>query len=174
MAAANVMTLVPDPSTTPIRATVDALLNTRRALERAVGDLGRERARKVAERIDAFCAAAAKSDTVAPADALKAETEIAALQKTYDDQEQALHDWEAAVNDRLANLAIEYWAEVLEALEVQIATLKQQESKEQGDVDAVKSVILEFDQLRNELQAKRHHPAAGSGKKAHPSKSDSA
>src|SRR3954471_4999161 len=129
MAAANVITLVTDPSTTPIRSTVDALLNTRRALERAVGDLGREREKKVADRIDAFCAAAAKNDAVVPAEALKAQVEIAALAKSYDDQEQALHDWETAVNDRLTHLAVEYWAEVLEALDVQIATLKQQESK---------------------------------------------
>ena len=172
MTAANVMTLVPDPSTTTIRATIDALLNTRRILERAEGDLGRDREKKIAERIDAFCAAASKSDVVVPADGLKAQLELDALKKSFDDQETALDVWETAVNDRLTNLAVEFWAEVLEALDTQIAALKLQESKEQGDVDEVKSVILEFDHLRTELQHKRHPPAGSGTKKITPSKGE--
>ena len=171
MAAANVMTLVPDPSAT-IHATIDALLNTRRALERAVGDLGRDRKKKIVERIDAFCAAASKADVVVPADALKAQLEVEAIKKLVDDQEAALEAWEAAVNDRLTQLAIDYRAEVLEALDTQIAALKLQESKEQGDVDAVKSVILEFDHLRSELQNVRQPAAASAAKKGTPAKGE--
>jgi hypothetical protein len=172
MAPANVMTLVPDPSATTIRATIDALLNTRRAIERAEGDLGRDREKKVAERIDLFCAAASKGDVVAPADALKTQLELETLKKLFDDQEKALDVWETAVNDRLTNLAVEYWAEVLEALDTQIAALKLQESKEQGDVDEVKSVILEFDHLRTELQHKRHPPSGSGTKKITSSKGE--
>ena len=63
-------------------------------------------------------------------------------------------------------------AEVLEALDTQIAALKLQESKEQGDVDAVKSVILEFDHLRSELQNVRQPAAASAAKKGTPAKGE--
>jgi hypothetical protein len=158
MAPANVIPLVADTSVTGIRATIDALLNARRTFERAVVDLGRARGRRITELIDALAFAAAKGGFGGP-DAIKVQQELETVRKSFNDQEAALHYCEREVNERLTGLAADFLNEVLEAVDVQIATLKRQESIEQIDVAEIQSVIKELDVLRIELELLKHPPS---------------
>jgi hypothetical protein len=147
----------PDVAATGTRATINAALSARRALERALAQLGRERERKVLEKIDGILA----KSTFTPADTMKAQLELEALRKTFNDQEAAFRFWEAEASNRLSRLAVDSWSDVLEVLDAQIAALRQRETKEQDEVDEVKAIISEFEALRAELQLKRY-PSAGS------------
>jgi chaperonin cofactor prefoldin len=152
----------PELAATGIRATIDAVLRMRSTLERAIADLGRAREKKVLERIDLFLS----RSTITPADAQKAQQELVAVRKIFEDQEAALRFWESEVNNRLGRLAVDNWTELVEALDARIASLRQQEEKEQGDVDELKSVISEFEALRAELQLKRYPTGSSSGRAA--------
>jgi hypothetical protein len=162
------------PAAAPIaaRAAVDAALSARGALERALADLGRERERKVLEKIDAFLARPAFT----PADAMRARLELETLRNAFDDQEGALRFWQGEASDRLTRLSADSWTEVLAALEARIAALRQREAEQQDEADAVRAAIGEIEALRVELQPKRPPSAgapgrlpAGSARKGAPS-----
>jgi hypothetical protein len=141
----------PDVAATGTRATIDAALSARGALERALAELGRERERKVLEKIDAFLARTAFT----PADAVRARIELETLRGAYDDQEAAFRFWEGEANNRLSRLSADSWNDVLAALDTRIAALRQREAEQQDGVDAVRAAISEFEALRVELQPKR-------------------
>jgi hypothetical protein len=86
-------------------------------------------------------------------DAFRAKNDLDTLRKTYDDQEAALNFWDHEVGDRLDRLANDYGDQVLEALERRLAQLRQKEAVEQGDVDAVKTVISEIESRRQHIQS---------------------
>jgi len=155
MAETNVIRISEAPP--GIRATIDASLNIRGTLDRALGELGTERKMRVAAEIDAFSA----KPGALPADAVKAQVKLEALQKGFDEQEAALVFWTKEVHRRLDSLALDFPADVLAALDIHIAALKQKESKEQDDVDEVASRIREFDALRIHLQSYQQ-PKTGS------------
>jgi hypothetical protein len=141
----------PSAAAPDIGATVDALLAFLMNLETAEATLGRDREKKVADKIDAFVTASKAA--VGAADALKARVDLETLKKTYDDQEAALDFWEGEAGNRLDRLAADYGDQVLDALDRRLAQLRQQEAVEQGDVDDVKSVISDFEARRQQLQA---------------------
>lgn len=148
-----------------IGATVDNLLALLLIIETAEADLGRDREKKVADKIDAF--AAASKAPVNPTDALKARLDLDALKKTYDDQAAALDFWEHEAGQRLDRLAADYGDQVLAALEKRLAQLRQRQAVEQGDVDEVKNVISEFEARRQHLQTliqKRQQKKSGGPK----------
>ena len=154
----------PDVVATGTRAAIQAALGARSALERALAELGRDRERKVLERIDAFLA----KSTFTPADAWRAQLELETLRKTFDDHEAALHFWEGEANNRLGRLAVDSWSDVLEALDAQIAALRQREREERDAANGVKAIITEFEALRAELQSKRYSSGGGSPAKLPP------
>ncbi len=151
MAETTVARFPASAAATDVSATVDALLALLLNIETSKAELGRDREKKAAERVDAFAAAA--KTVVLPADALKARVDFETLRKTYDDQEAALDFWEKAADDRLDRLASDHGDLVVEALERRLAQLRQRESIEQGDVDAVKSAISEIEARRQHLQS---------------------
>jgi hypothetical protein len=152
MADANVPLRFPaQTAAADVGGIIDSLLVFLLNIETAEGELGRVRERTVAERIDAL--ATASKAAVSPADALRAKNDLDTLRKTYDDQEAALNFWDHEVGDRLDRLANDYGDQVLEALERRLAQLRQKEAVEQGDVDAVKTVISEIESRRQHIQS---------------------
>jgi hypothetical protein len=139
----------PSAAAPDIGATVDSLLAFLVNLEAAEASLGRDREKKVADKIDAF--ALASKTAVSPADALKTRLDLETLKKTFDDQEGAIGFWETEASDRLDRLAADYSDQVLEVLDRRLAQLHQQEAIEQGDVDNVQAVITEFEERRQQL-----------------------
>ena len=150
---------------TGVRATIDALLVALMNLEKAQGDLGRERDQKLAEKIDAFAGAASKAIT--PAEALKQRTDLDGVKKAFADQADAIRFWTAEAGSRLDHLSAHYWTEVADAIDARIAALRLHESKEQGDVAQVHSVIARLEARRNDLQTRlrKRQAAAKKGKK---------
>jgi hypothetical protein len=139
----------PDTSATTVRATIDALLSALMNLERAQRDLARERDLKLGEKIDTFATAAAKA--VTPADVMKQRVDLETLKMAFDDQAEAVGFWTDRIGERLDWVSTEHAAEVAEAIDARINALKQQEAKEQGDVDQVQAAIEELEERRKAL-----------------------
>jgi hypothetical protein len=133
-----------------VRTAIESVVTARQNLERATVALGEERTKKVADKIDAFVNAA--KNAVAPAEAVRTQLDLEALKKTFDDQEHALGFWQRELTDRLNELADRAGPEVISVLNSQIADLREQQAKEQGDVNKVASLIAEFEALIKTIQ----------------------
>jgi hypothetical protein len=128
-----------------VRTAIENVVTARQNLEKATVALGEERTKKVSDKIDAFVTAA--KNAVAPAEAVRTQLDLEALKKTFDDQENALGFWQRELTERLNELADRAGPEVISVLNSQIAALREQQAKEQGDVNKVASLIAEFEAL---------------------------
>jgi vacuolar-type H+-ATPase subunit E/Vma4 len=152
-----------------VRAATDALVASRQNLEKAAVALVEERRKKVSDRIDAFLTAT--KNTASAADALKAHVDLEALRKSFEDQERAIAFWEDELGKRLAELAASAGPEVIAALNAQLAALRDQQAKEQGDVDKVALLIAEFEELIASIEKGGGTSTAKLGKGSPPEKS---
>jgi hypothetical protein len=133
-----------------VRAATEAVVAARQNLEKATVALGEERQKKSAEKIEAFVAAA--KTAVSPADALRTRSDFDAQTKTFDDQEGALEFWQDKLTARLKELADKAGPEVVSVLNSLVAALREQQAKEQVDVDNVASRIAEYEKWIAEIE----------------------
>jgi len=154
--------VAPFPAVAPggIRTATESVVAARHNLEKARVALGEERKKKVAEKIDAFVAAA--KNAVSPADALRTQTDLDVLKKTFDDQEKAVDFWDNELASRLKGLAEKAGPEVVAVLNSQIAALRQQLAEEQGEVDNTALRIAEYEALIASIE-RRHNATAKQG-----------
>jgi hypothetical protein len=142
--------LVPvDAAAAARQATFDMLWNARTVLERAVGSLGKEREKVIAQAIDTFCSAS--KTTTTGAEALKAHLDLEALKKSFNDREAALHAWTQEAGDRFDRMADRHPADADAVLNSYLKTLKQEEASQHDTTENVRSQIKEIEQVRAEI-----------------------
>jgi hypothetical protein len=138
------LAVVPTPTTTG--ATIKALLQSHLALRRAADALERQRVQELNAAVDAFASAPLKFE-----DAVKASAAFEVKKQTLDAQAVALVFWAAEVDARLAGLAEQFPDDVVRGLDAELALLMAQRKDEQGQVDEMEAVILDFEGLRAAL-----------------------
>jgi hypothetical protein len=159
---ASILSVVPGG----VRAATDALVASLQNLERAEVALLDERRKKVADKIDAFIGATRAA--VSPADAVRTQQDLVVLRQAFEDQEKAFAFWTQELNNRLNELAASDAPEVINALNAQLAVLKERQAREQVDVENVALLIAEFEERIAAIQSAR--PGYAKSKKSDQSK----